>query len=412
MYIVSKLLKTSVIATLIGLIFQISYIRYISYSIDITVYGNYILILTVISFFNLLFFSPLQQSSIRFFHDYVNKSVFFKLFSSYLMTLYVIAFFVVLTLHQLYFKDKFSDLTVYLIMIYFLFFIYFKFLSGIYLHQGKNKKYVYITIMEKTSMFVSPLIFYHFFNSLESLIAGLLVGYMVSFLFVYFNHEIRREKKEFIVDFNKYKKIWIYSYPFIFTSLGSWVVSFSDRWMIDYFLTLKDVGIYAILSQVGGVTLILGSVINTYLLPAAFTEIKNGYGAAIDKWRNALKKSFLLILVVDVVILFIPNELFFLLISPELFLSDNGRTTFLIIFYGISILVLSNIVSVVFMITKNTRKLLVFWLLSAVINLIGNFFIGDYGIIAAALATFSAYTLVFLLSLYYSKRLVYEYGKY
>jgi O-antigen/teichoic acid export membrane protein len=124
-----------------------------------------------------------------------------------------------------------------------------------------------------------------------------------------------------------------------------------------------------------------------------------------------MKISFFIILIIDILIVFIPNNVLFLLISPELFELENGYNTFIIIFYGVSLLVFSNIVSVIFMITKQTKKLIVAWLLGAIINLFGNLFIEDFGMVAAAIATFTAYLCVVLFSLYYSKGLVREYIK-
>ncbi len=42
-----------------------------------------------------------------------------------------------------------------------------------------------------------------------------------------------------------------YSLPLILHSIGSYIISFSDRFIILYYLDVKQVGIYAVAYQIG-----------------------------------------------------------------------------------------------------------------------------------------------------------------
>ena len=46
-------------------------------------------------------------------------------------------------------------------------------------------------------------------------------------------------------------QIWLYSKPFVFFNFSTWIQASSDRWALDTFATTQDVGLYAVLIQLG-----------------------------------------------------------------------------------------------------------------------------------------------------------------
>jgi O-antigen/teichoic acid export membrane protein len=84
---------------------------------------------------------------------------------------------------------------------------------------------------------------------------------------------------------NWIKPIWQFSWPFCFFGIFTWMQQVSDRWALQHFASMGDVGQYAVIFQFGyaPITLVMG-LVTTLIAPILYQRS----GAATDQTRNAL----------------------------------------------------------------------------------------------------------------------------
>lgn len=116
-----------------------------------------------------------------------------------------------------------------------------------------------------------------------------IAAYIASLLVVLISQNIfiKRLTSEFSTDSGSTtiwrNEIWRYSQPFIFFNLFTWIQSSSDRWALDYFSTTDEVGLYAVLLQLGYAPMtIVANLITTLVGPILFQQS----GDALDTKRN------------------------------------------------------------------------------------------------------------------------------
>ncbi len=80
------------------------------------------------------------------------------------------------------------------------------------------------------------------------------------------------------------QQIWVYSRPFAFWGILSWAQIASDRWALELFTTTQEVGLYAVLFQLGYAPMLLGTgMAMQFLSPIVYQRA----GDARDHTRNA-----------------------------------------------------------------------------------------------------------------------------
>jgi O-antigen/teichoic acid export membrane protein len=402
--LMKNLFKTSIFANLLTIVMQIVFLYFISRYIAHDIYGQYALVLTLFSFVSLIFIAPLSNASQRFIHEYDTKT-FYGLFNTLQLVSLSIAIVVFFIVAYFTLNDSFSIDLLLVASLYILSSSLSSFYKSLDLQKLKNKSYLLGTFLDGLSRFIMPIVLYYIYESLLAMLFGLAVGYLLSFVLIYLRHEAKYEAFEFLSDKAKFRAILLYAFPFILTSIGSWSISFSDRWFINYYLDASKVGEYAILAQFGGILMIFGSIITTYLMPAVFNKAKESHHIAYSEFKKVFIYVIIFIFVGTIILLSLP--MYFLeFVMGSIVSKGNNYFVFLGIYFGIIFLILSNVLSTMYMMYKRTNEMIYFWTFAAAVNLCGNFFIQHYGILAAAISTMLAYTIVFTTSYFRLKVIV------
>jgi len=209
--------------------------------------------------------------------------------------------------------------------------------------------------------------------------------------------------------FLKIKQYLRFGIPTIPSNISSWFVHFIDRYLIGYFLGSLFVGYYV-------PAYILGSVIAfweapfSFLLPSALSKLYDEN--KINEVKNYLKYSLKYFLIIAIPSLFglslLSKQLLNILSTREI--ADQGYliVPFMatsMIFWGIY-----GIISQIIILVKKTSVLGKIWIIATIINLLLNIlFIPKFGIMAAGAVTLLTYTVILVLSFYYSfKELAFE----
>lgn len=114
-----------------------------------------------------------------------------------------------------------------------------------------SKKYVVIGFIYTIINLTCNIIFLAIFHwEIEGYLLSTIVAYIIPTIVFFFKERIHKQINIKYIDIRLAKRMMCYSFPLIFTSLSWWIITSSDRYMIRYFLTNSDVGIYSISSKI------------------------------------------------------------------------------------------------------------------------------------------------------------------
>lgn len=189
------------------------------------------------------------------------------------------------------------------------------------------------------------------------------------------------------------------SIPFFIGTLAYKIIEFSDRYMIDYYMTKADVGIYTFF---GGIANTVNIVVFTLVIMIYYPLLVEQYqNAQIDKFKQTLKifssKTLITSLGVSVILL--------LLVWPVLEYMDkvefqNSITVFWLLIVANIILNISMISHYHLYALKKDLIIRNATILGALVNIPLNiFFIKCFGLQGAAIATMMSFTVIWILKL-------------
>jgi O-antigen/teichoic acid export membrane protein len=116
------------------------------------------------------------------------------------------------------------------------------------------------------------------------------VGYTLSSLlvtgsqFFFLRRLIRSEGGKTDVSANWGRQIWAYSWPFSMWGVFTWAQQVSDRWALQTFASTQEVGLYAVVFQLGYVPIGLVMIMVMNFLGPIFYQRS---GSGVDETRNA-----------------------------------------------------------------------------------------------------------------------------
>jgi O-antigen/teichoic acid export membrane protein len=200
--------------------------------------------------------------------------------------------------------------------------------------------------------------------------------------------------------------IWGYSKHFILWTVLIWVQQISERWLLQIYTTLEEVGIYAMLYTLGyAPVLMLFKVSIRFMYPIAYekTEIQGGILTSQFIIRGRIKKMILIGSLIAIVGFFVTDiaheSLFYYLVSEEY--REYSYLLKWFVFSG----VLFGMGEVVVMKMQSDMKVELLGRVKSLIgimglsvNFIGVYYAGFYGMIAALVV----FTIINLCAMYYA----------
>jgi O-antigen/teichoic acid export membrane protein len=109
-------------------------------------------------------------------------------------------------------------------------------------------------------------------------------------------------------------------------------------------------------------------------------------------------------ILLGIVTYFLPIEIYEILIEKSLISQQYYFLTFFILIIGIFLTVFQTAISMYLQLFKKLNILAFIYVFAFIVNIIGNFYIKEYGILAAAISTFIAYVIILFLQLFYVVR--------
>jgi O-antigen/teichoic acid export membrane protein len=196
--------------------------------------------------------------------------------------------------------------------------------------------------------------------------------------------------------FNKrYTKIAVkYSFPLILHNIGGYLISFSDRFIILFFLGVSEVGVYAVAYQIGMVMSFINNSFNQAWTPYFFSILKSENKNDIIRIQKINNIYFILMLLLIFVIYLIVPFIYKSFIGKN-FIVKPSVVLWVLLGYGIHGMY-KMVVNYMFY-YKNTKKLGVITFLSSILNLISTFIlVPELGILGASISTTIGFLSMFI----------------
>jgi len=202
---------------------------------------------------------------------------------------------------------------------------------------------------------------------------------------------------------NYYSKIFKYSIWFIITPVIGILFNYVDRWMLNRFLGLHDVGIYSVAVNISQMIFVFGMITGNVLMPNLSNMWEHGErDKAMYTLNLAIKTVTLFVLFCAAVLVIFKRPVISLLYGSE-YLEGLPVIPILLVFWILNVVVW--IIGVYPLLIEKTYLPLISIIPGLVINVALNYtLIPLYGMKGAAGATMISYVLILIALLYLNKR--------
>lgn len=148
------------------------------------------------------------------------------------------------------------------------------------------------------------------FNYSGYIIAFIIANLLVSFVVFYrMRHEIKFNIKN--ISFKTLKTLFNYALPLIPNAFGWWIISSSDRWMIDWFISIESVATYSVATKFS--SLIMMVLNNVYFV------VQNRYFISNNgKERNQMCNMYIYITIfTSLIAVLLPSQLLTIIVGQD-----------------------------------------------------------------------------------------------
>ncbi|MBW2996324.1 lipopolysaccharide biosynthesis protein [Candidatus Woesearchaeota archaeon] len=261
-----------------------------------------------------------------------------------------------------------------------------------------NKKVAlsgFFAFSEKSLWMIMLIVFFMFVGKINLLVVfsiwglGVLVNLIISFLISkkdLLGFRIKQIQKNII------KKGLKFGLPLILFLVGTWVMAIGDRYIINWLMGVKKVGIYSLTYTLLGVVFSLGALISSIFYPYIVEAWKKKKHQIL---LNAEIKYVLLIVVPASIGFFAMKEALITLISGVKYLESAALVGSLILYPLLTALIF--IIYQLLLLKEKTKFIGYNYLVGGVINIILNLILIPYiGLIGAGIATTLSYLMIFI----------------
>ena len=237
-------------------------------------------------------------------------------------------------------------------------------------------------------------------------LAGAVFAYLINLLLIALisTYYVMRDIGVIVPRFAELKAYLKYGLPLMPSSVSSWALSVSDRYIITFFLSVAWVGYYSPGYQLGWIISLLATPL-TILVPTALYEHYDANRIAEVKTiiRYSVKYFLAVAVPAAFVLSLLSKPILLVLTTPAI--AANGYlitpfTALSAVLFGVW-----SIIAIVLTFEKRTAIIGTIWVLGATLNIGLNLVLVPYfGIIAAALTTLLGYGFIFGITAIYSIR--------
>ena len=395
----------SIAVAILGFIVSLLY----SYLFTPEEYGIHSLAASTYMLLSQFFGLWLSTGILRFHEKYKNENKSDIFYSSIYITQFVISLIFVFLLNvgawciskELLFKEIFFIYSI----IYF--FEYNILVFNTYLRCNLSVKKYNLNIMANNALKIIVLLVMIIVFRMKSVIIisiSILVTEAIQFFYFLVKYKLYRHYNIEKFNYNIMKKTYVYAFPLIGTTITSWILNVSDRYIIKILGNSHDVGLYSYAYLLGNNLFWL--LANFIMLGAYPNFVKLFEKNEIENLKQLFKKyinMYCLMIFPCCFGVIAISKLLFTIITSEMYHESYG--VFIYTGIGISVLGLCQFINKIFELYRKTKIILVLNVICAVFNIIFNIiFIYEWGYIGGAISTMLSYILYFVLALIISRK--------
>src|SRR3989344_861656 len=231
---------------------------------------------------------------------------------------------------------------------------------------------------------------------------GTAVVYLISFMMTAFLSFYLLQKKVFpffktkVIPIFFTKELFVFSFPFIFAGVLTLIIKWTDVFMIGFFRTTSEVGVYNVALPTANLLVIVPTSLMALFMPI-ITEFysKGKIKDIVTLSRINSKWIFFLNFPIFLLIFLFSKNILEIMFGSEYV---TGNTALLILTVGYMVFSLVHIPNAILIMMKKTKLIFYISLISAVVNVILNYYlIPKFGIIGGSIATSFSLVLIFVL---------------
>jgi len=232
---------------------------------------------------------------------------------------------------------------------------------------------------------------------------GVAVVYLISFVITSFLSFYLLQKRVFpffktkVIPILFTKELFVFSFPFIFAGVLTLIVKWTDVFMIGFFRTTSEVGVYNVALPTANLLVIVPTSLMALFMPI-ITEFYSKGKIKDIKTLSRINSKWIFFLnfpIFLLIFLFSKNILEIMFGSEYV----TGNTALLILTVGYMVFSLVHIPNAILIMMKKTRLIFYISLISAGVNVVLNYYlIPKFGIVGGSIATSFSLVLIFILT--------------
>ena len=374
-------------------------------------FAQYILALTTVTFAANIGFSWLNYSGFRYLNEFKNNLPQFYSTSIISLLILLIIFSVLgclcASILNGYFKLKNTSLMILLSIPLLITKIIFDQLLLLIRAEGRAKTHSLIRSVDAVAKISFAVLLISFFNmGYEGVIYGMATSFAILAIYEMHNLHVWRNVRLGYFSIPMLKKFIRYGLPLMGLGLTGTILSVSDRYMVSYFCSEMDLGLYGAGYRLAEMVIDTPSAI---LLMAYVPVLIRVFNESGEKGASELLSNIFKLLV----LILIPAVTGAILLSKDIvaILLDTRYSNAHILFFWICtatfLVCVNHLYTRVFELKNATPKILSISFIAAALNIIMNLILlPKYGYIGAAISTLLAYLIQVSLSYYEARKLM------
>ncbi|MFW6016695.1 MAG: oligosaccharide flippase family protein [bacterium] len=362
-------------------------------------YGLYSLVTTTVSIITSIIFGWINNSGMRYYQMYKeegNEESFLSTSFWAIILLFLIVLLVFFAFFSLFENELLSLLKIgiFIVLVQEL----YKFFIIIIRARRNSLKYsIYSSALSIFKLILATTVLYFTDMGVKGLLISIIISTTVFVLLELYLY-IKLSKIKFLISKEILNRVFKYGIPLIGVSVAGLILSVADRYMIQYYLGEKAVGIYSAGYRIAEIGI---QNIFKILMLAAFPVIikkyvKHGEKSAANMIKKFLDYYFLILIPAVFGIWALSKDIVNVLLGDQF---AEAYTLLPWVAVGVFALGLTQYVNKPFELKERTKGLFFLLLFSCITNIVLNiYFIPCFGIIGAAYSTLVSYSSYLLIS--------------
>lgn len=269
--------------------------------------------------------------------------------------------------------------------------------------KGFIKLFAVSGIVNAFTLLFANIVFLVIYNmGIEGYLFSLIIASIVSSLFIFIMGELWSDLQLCKINIKLAKEMLKYSIPLIPNALMWWIMGFSDRYIITYYLGLSATGLYAVATKIPSILIIINSIFFQAWQMSAIEEVNS---KEKSKFFSDVFNIFSCVMLLSTSFILLHLKLFMDILFADSFSKSWEYVPFLLL--GVVFSSFSGFLGTNYIAVKKTVGVFKTSIIGAVINVFLNIIlIPVVGAIGAAIATMFSFAIIWLLRVKDTKKFV------